>query len=379
MSELEPRGPKPATGAALALGEDVFRVSHPLSTRPGVEEVELGALELRFEALRVPARRQLEALVRSMQRSGQLNAVLAVREGNSPLVLLDGYRRVRALRRLGADTVWAQVWECELSEALLGVLAATDSRGWEAIEEALLVRELTGVLGLSQHAVAQRTGRDVSWVNRRLKLVESLSEELLEAVCRGELSSWAASRILAPLARANTAHAHALLGALRAQPFSTRDLHAWYQHYQRANRPTRERLVENPALFVRTLRAREEASSSERMRDGPEGQCLADLGCLEAVLKRVRKRLASVCAHTSMPEDLHHACTRMKRAFARLDDDLQRYRVDDPTPYPRGGTHAGSEADTVARDQPHPEALAQHGTADLAPVHVAPQTRASTV
>lgn len=320
--------------ANTALNEEGFRVSHPLSARSGVEEVELLRLELRFQSLRVPAPRRLAALVRSMERSGQLSALIAVREDESPLVLIDGYLRIGALRRLGADTAWVEVWECELSEALLGVLAATHTRGWDVIEEAFMLRELTGVLGLSQHEVAQRTGRDVSWVNRRLTLIATLTEELLEAVRQGVVSSWTASRILAPLARANTAHAQALLACLGAHPLSTRELHAWYQHYQQANRPTRERLVENPALFVHTLRARDEAASLQRLREGPEGQCLADLGCVEAILKRLRKRLASVCAHAALPDDLHQAFSRIKSALARLDDDVQRYRVDDPAPDP---------------------------------------------
>ena len=44
-----------------------------------------------------------------------------------------------------------------------------------------MLRELAGEAGLSQHELARRTGRDVSWVNRRLKLLDALSEELLEA------------------------------------------------------------------------------------------------------------------------------------------------------------------------------------------------------
>jgi ParB-like chromosome segregation protein Spo0J len=231
---------------------------------------------------------------------------------------------------------------------LLSVLASAQTRGWDAIEEALMVRELVSVLGLSQHEVAQRIGRDASWVNRRLRLLDSLSEELLEAVCQGVLSSWAASRILAPLARANTAHAHALLGSLRTQALSTRELNAWYRHYSQANRATRERLVDNPALFVHTLRAREEAASLERLREGPEGQCLADLQCLEAILKRLRKRLASVCTHAALPADLQQAFAGMKRAFTHLDNDLQGYRIDDPTPHPRSGPHTGCESHTGA-------------------------------
>ena len=297
--------------AERALSDEAFLHCHPLSARPGVEEVELNRLELPFEAFRVPAPRRLEALIRSMDRCGQLSALVAVPDTGSRLVLVDGYLRVRALRRLGADTAWVEVWQCELSEALLGMLAASQCRGWDAIEEALLIRELTGVLGLSQHAVAQRTGRDVSWVNRRLKLVESLSEELLEAVCQGralELGGECASslRWRAP----TPTHAHALLAtAVRTQPlYDPRAAGRWYQPtIARANRTTRERLVDAPARCscagARRANARRRPRANACAR-GPKGECLADLRCLEAVLKRLRRRLASDCAHTSMPDDL---------------------------------------------------------------------------
>jgi hypothetical protein len=48
-----------------------------------------------------------------------------------------------------------------VAAAVLVVLARTQSRPFAAIEEALLVRELVQSLGLSQHEVAHRCGRDV--------------------------------------------------------------------------------------------------------------------------------------------------------------------------------------------------------------------------
>ena len=162
-------------------------------------ELEHHQLEQRFAGLRVPDRRALERLCRSLERSGQLSPCIAVAEAGS-LVLLDGYRRLAALHRLGHDTVWVQLWHCPLAEALARLLASTQARAFAPLEEALLLRELANDTGVSQHELARRTGRDVSWVSRRLKLLSALSEELLEAVCQGRLSSWAAVRIFAPLA-----------------------------------------------------------------------------------------------------------------------------------------------------------------------------------
>ena len=300
---------------------------HTGPARHDLEEVELSRLELRFAPLRLVAPRRLGALVRSLERSGQLSAVVAARE-DAELVLVDGYLRIAALRRLGVDTAWVQVWACPLEEAVVRVLASSQARGWDVIEEALMLRELTSVLGLTQHEVALRSGRDVSWVSRRLKLLDGLPDSALEAICEGVLSSWAASRILAPLARANNAHARVLLAALRREPLSTRELGVWYHHYREATRATRERLVANPALFVQSVQARAQAREEKRLHDGLEGQCLADVQHLEALLGRLRRRLARVCAHAPLPVDLEPALASLNRAFERLSSDLRGYRDD---------------------------------------------------
>ena len=39
----------------------------------------------------------------------------------APLVLVDGYRRISALRLLGRDTARIEQWECDLAEALASI------------------------------------------------------------------------------------------------------------------------------------------------------------------------------------------------------------------------------------------------------------------
>ena len=125
-------------------------------------ELEHHQLERRFAALRLPDPRALERLSGSLERCGQLSPCIAVSEAGA-LVLLDGYRRLAALHRLGRDTVWVQLWHCPLAEALGRLLATTQARAVAPLEEALLLRELANDTGLSQHELARRTGRDVSW------------------------------------------------------------------------------------------------------------------------------------------------------------------------------------------------------------------------
>ncbi len=56
-------------------------------------------------------------------------------------------------------------------------------------------------------------------MSRRLALLAQWSEPVQEAVREGVLSSWAASRVLVPLARAN-ADAETLLAVLRTESLS---------------------------------------------------------------------------------------------------------------------------------------------------------------
>ena len=67
---------------------------------------------------------------------------------SSNALLIDGYRRVKALKRLGADTALVQCWHCPVGPALAQMLAHSFSRAFDPMEEALMLRELIDSLGL---------------------------------------------------------------------------------------------------------------------------------------------------------------------------------------------------------------------------------------
>jgi ParB family transcriptional regulator, chromosome partitioning protein len=296
-------------------------------------DLDLHRLELRFAASRLLEPRAVARIAHSIERCGQIVPciVVAVPGGAGgaleQLVLIDGYRRIAALRRLGRDTASVERWTCDVTDALLGLLARTQNRPFASIEEALLLRELVQEQGLSQHDLAQRCGRDVSWVSRRLQLLSGLPDAALTAVRDGTLSSWAASRIVVPLAHANAEHADRLLTALADAPLSTRELHRWFEHYQRAFRSAREHMLSRPRLFLDALRANGEQRADERLRDGPEGECAADLRSIEAILARLRKRVAVL---RPLPPMLIGAVPRLRTAVDALINEIQREGAHDP-------------------------------------------------
>lgn len=289
----------------------------------GAKQVELHRLELRFEATRIIDTAAVQRLANSIQDSGQLVACIAALDQDSgALVLIDGYRRLSALKRLGRDTALAQCWHCPVGAALAQMLAHSFSRTFDPMEEALMLRELIDSLGLSQREAARQCARDVSWVQRRLVLLGALPQELVQAVRSGGISSWAAARIVAPLARANSAHASQLLTNMASSPLSTRQLQTWFGHYQGAQHTQRQRMVDHPRLFIDSLNERQSQSIAKDLRGGPEREVAGELGYLQALLQRAHRRLVPLNA--PLEPALQGACQRLHAALPQVSNELKR-------------------------------------------------------
>ena len=127
-------------------------------------DLDLHRLDLRFAGARVAEPLAVERIARSIERGGQIVPCVAVADppvevlqDGERLVLIDGYRRIAALRRVGRDTARVECWTCDLAGGVLGVMARTQGRPFAVIKEALLVRERVQGLGLSQKE--RRRGR----------------------------------------------------------------------------------------------------------------------------------------------------------------------------------------------------------------------------
>ena len=249
------------------------------------------------------------------------------------------------------------MWDGPLSAALVQVLARHQGRAFEPIEQAWL---LSAVLaeGLSQRALATALGKDPSWVSRRLALLSQLSEPLQEAVRQGVLSTWAASRVFVPLARANAADAEALLAAVGTAPLSTRELATWYAHYGTANRTARARMVAQPRLFIHAL-----AAPDTPVAASPEAHWLDELERLRRQLQRLRRTLVPLLdprPPTATWQALRTAVAKTAQVVERLRQPLQEgeHVVRTATP---DDHRTARQGDGRAPDQPHPGAHAPDG------------------
>ena len=280
--------------------------------------VEHHNLELRYAPLRLHKRGLLDRLSASIEAHGQQVPVIVVPLTSHQWVLMDGYLRVKALRRLCKDTVDAEVWACEPSEALLHLLTEKQSRAFEIVEEALLLRELHLQHGLSQSVIATRMGKDQSWVSRRLSLLETLSESMLKAITHGKLSLWSATRILAPMARAIPLHAELLLQYLLKNALSTRELNGFYDCYQKAAKVVRTQMVNELDLFFKTQKWMASDKQARVLEAGPEGKWEIQLRLIQQTLPRLTALSAQVFIPQQEPQERDSLLSALKVTHSKF-------------------------------------------------------------
>jgi len=215
-------------------------------------EIDFHLLDLRYAHTRIKNATALAKMQNSITRYGQIVPALAVPENNK-FILIDGYLRLKALKACGHDCIKLQVIEENEADSLFVMLAKNNDRQWEVIEQAALIQELHSRFTYSFGEIARRLGRDKSWVKRRLDLVDSLPEEIKQAVMTGKLSTWSASHVLVPLSRVNEKDACQLTEKLLRDPLSTRELARLYEHYKKSNRVVRDRIIANPSLLAKTI------------------------------------------------------------------------------------------------------------------------------
>jgi ParB family transcriptional regulator, chromosome partitioning protein len=277
-----------------------------------VVEVELHQLTLRYERLRKRHPRAERALLSSLAEIGQQTPVVVVGEAER-FVLIDGYKRVRALRRLARDVVLVTRWELEEVEALL--LERGLRRGSEdALDQAWLLAELQERFGYSLEELARRFEHSKSWVSGRLALIQCLPGSVQEQVRLGALSAHAAMKYLVPMARTEAAAAEKLAAAIVPLKPTTREVATLYAGWQSGSTRTRELILCSPKLYLEAKAHSSPAPPSATQR------LLDDLGALGGIARRALRALQDGL----LQQLLESERLELGHAFARAKADLQR-------------------------------------------------------
>ncbi|MGI9068248.1 MAG: ParB/RepB/Spo0J family partition protein [Pyrinomonadaceae bacterium] len=195
---------------------------------------------------------KLDELARSISANGVVQPLLVRRKG-ARYELIAGERRWRAAQRAGLTRIPAVLRNVSDDKVLeLALIENIQREDLNPIEEARAYKKLIETMGLTQETVAERVGRDRSYVTNYLRLLR-LPDDLQELLQVGRLS---------------TGHARALLGAehvdvqrrlarkIIEQDLSVRATERLVKQTTEA-RPARTRALTNPQEGDANIRAAE--------------------------------------------------------------------------------------------------------------------------
>jgi ParB family chromosome partitioning protein len=139
---------------------------------------------------------KLEELARSISTNGVVQPLILRRKGNR-FELIAGERRWRAAQRAGLTKVPAVIRTVSDDKVLeIALIENIQREDLNPIEEARAYKKLIDTLGLTQETVAERVGRDRSYVTNYLRLLR-LPEDIQELLQSGRLSTGHARTLLA--------------------------------------------------------------------------------------------------------------------------------------------------------------------------------------
>ncbi len=278
-----------------------------------VVELNLEALDLKYAKLSVRRPGAERRLLASLGEAGQQSPLIVVAGGEAgSYVVVDGHKRVRALKRLKADVAKAAVWELPEADALATAYQMWASGRRDAFEEGWLVAELHRSFGWSLGAVAERLVRSKSWVSKRLALVEELPDWMAEEVAGGRLGAHATANYLVPLTRVNASDGRKLVERIRGLGLTNRQLGELYAGYRASSAAARRKIVEEPALFLKARAAAREAGVEAGL-DEKQQRCVKNLELIGNVSLGLLRSLPEALNYDT-PEEARRRIGRAWRA-----------------------------------------------------------------
>jgi ParB/RepB/Spo0J family partition protein len=251
-------------------------------------EIEFHQIEQKYSNLSILNASFQSKLMVSLAEYGQQSPVFVTETSSDNYVLIDGYRRVKALLKLKRDTVKATVLALSEQEALLLKHRLGNQQRRSAIEEAWLFLELMETHHLSLGELSQKLNKSKSWVSRRISLVTILPEKVQNSIKKGKISPQASMKYLVPLARANKSDCEKLVEKIKDMKVSVRQMRQLYISWKQGNSQQKQAIIKNPDLYFKVNNEidRKKRISLEKEKINPISN---DLRIIINICKRIHK------------------------------------------------------------------------------------------
>ncbi len=287
-------------------------------TVPEATSIRVEKIGERFASLRIADPPAERAMLRSLEKYGQLTPVVICRIVPGEHELLDGFKRLRAARQLGYGELIARPLEVSLRACKAAMLQLNRvGRAISGMEEALVVHSLCHEDALSQVEIAVLLGRHKSWVCRRLSLIERLSDEAQQSIRLGLLPA----SLGAELARLQRCNQDRLLMAIHKHRLTWRETRKVIAALEDSPRWEHDGILRNPRGVAEEVMVDQEGLSFNARRIQQRLVALEQM-CLAAAVEFSSTELGQFEADEE--RRLRAGCARVLNSLAEAQKELRK-------------------------------------------------------
>jgi hypothetical protein len=187
--------------------------------------------------------------------------------------------------------------------------------------------------------------RSVSWVSRRLALVEVLPEAIQQQVREGRILAQVALKFLVPVARQSLEDCQRMAAIFAQHHCETREAGQLYAAWHEGSPAIRKRILDAPDLFFKTQRQERKPATTAA------AELLRDLEMVAAIVNRAHRRLAGAAAmelDRQQGEVARQQIAHIGKQLQRIDEKLLSEQAPHVEP---SATHHDSGTECAASEQ----------------------------
>jgi len=203
-------------------------------------------------------------------------------------VLLDGFKRLRAAKKLELKLVPVAFLGESEPAGILRFIKLSNVRGLDILEQAALVDELNRSYGMSAVEISRHVERSPAWVSVRLGVIGRMSAEVRKAVFAGKFPVRSYMYALRPFTRVKKKETEKFVKAVSGKGLSTREIETLAGGYFKGNAELREQILEGNIDWTLRQMKQDAAESLNEF----ELRALKDLKLLEGCIRRIPYKLA---------------------------------------------------------------------------------------
>ncbi|GIP40640.1 nucleoid occlusion protein [Paenibacillus sp. J31TS4] len=248
--------------------EHISRLFGLADSKPAADEVkQLPVQEIvpsPYQPRTVFDEERIDELLQTIKTHGIIQPIV-VRLRSGGYELIAGERRLRAVRKLGLETIPAIIRDFNDAQAAsIAVIENLQREGLTAIEEALAYQQLMEIHQLTQESLAQRLGKSQSTIANKIRLIQ-LCDEVKQALMERKISERHARALLALDSEELQIK---LLNEIIAKDLNVKQTEARVAFYKEALKPKRNKRIsfsKDVRLALNTIRQSVDMISSSGM------------------------------------------------------------------------------------------------------------------